>query len=90
MRLRWTASAEKRGYDRLDVIHAMGEGRIGAVREFQDSRIEGGAKPWLFVGWDRDGQELIEVMAFVDGEAFVVFHVMPARQKHIDQVRRAK
>ncbi len=82
-------SAGRHGYDRLDVIHAMTEGRIGAVREFQRSRIAGMGDPWLFVGWTRDRDELIEVMGAVGepGE-FEVFHVMHARQKHIDLVRR--
>lgn len=65
------------------------QGRIEAVREFQRSRIASMGDPRLFMGWTGDRDELIEVMGAVGepGE-FEVFHVMHARQKHIDLVRR--
>ena len=58
---------------------------------FYSSTPDGGAGPApdLFIGYSRDGQQLIEVMIQpVPPRDGIVFHVMPARQKIIDIAKR--
>jgi hypothetical protein len=45
--IEWTASADKHGIDREDAIHAIA---VYLEKEFDEPRVPGHAKPWLFIG----------------------------------------
>jgi hypothetical protein len=55
---------------------------------YAEPRVPGRAKPWLFIGPPRQlGGTLLEVMVEVTPPRdMVVFHVMPARRKHLDRM----
>ncbi len=88
-RLRWATSAAKHGFGQDDVIHAMSAGLVGYEAEFEASRVPGQGAPWLFIGRTPAGV-LIEVLGYREGEAFVVFHVMEAREKMVAVLRRGQ
>ena len=87
MAIHWTVSADKHGIDREDAIHAIANA-VYVEREFDEPRVPGHARPWLFIGPPQQlGGPLIEVMVEVTPPRdMVVFHVMTARQKHLDRM----
>lgn len=88
-RLKWATSAAKHGIERDDVIHAMTAGLVGYEAQFETSRVAGQGDPWLFVGRTRAGV-LIDVLGYQEGESFVVFHAMEARDKMLAILRRGQ
>jgi hypothetical protein len=87
MAIEWADSADRHGIAREDAVHAILK-RVYYVAGFDQSRT-GGTAPDLFIGYSRDGQQLIEVMIQpVPPRDGIVFHVMPARQKIIDIAKR--
>lgn len=87
MAVTWAASAGKHGVPRADALHAM-QNPYYVEAEFDEPRIVGRVRPTLFIGPPRQlGGELIEVMAeIVPPRDVHVFHVMRARQKHLDRM----
>jgi len=85
--IEWTASADKHQIDRADALHAI-ENAYYVEQEFDEPRVPGKSKPWLFIGPPRQlGGPLLEVMVeIVPPRGMVVFHVMEARQKHLDRM----
>lgn len=57
-------------------------------REFDEPRIPGHVRPTLFIGPPRQrGGALLEVMVeLVEPRDIHVFHVMPARAKHLERM----
>lgn len=84
--IEWANSADKHRISREDAVHAIAH-RLYYVQEFDRSRT-GGHNVDLFVGPGRDGQLLEVMIEPIPPRDAVVFHVMPARQKIIDQARR--
>ncbi|MGB3351161.1 MAG: hypothetical protein WBB00_00140 [Mycobacterium sp.] len=87
MAIEWTDSADKHGIDHADALHAI-ENAYYVEREFDEPRVPGHAKPWLFIGPPRTlGGVLLEVMVeVIPPRGMVVFHVMEARPKHLDRM----
>ena len=87
MAVGWAGSADKHGVDRADALHAI-ENAYYVEQEFDEPRPPGMTKPWLFIGPPRAlGEPLLEVMVEVTPPRdLVIFHVMQARQKHIDRM----
>ncbi|RMB70173.1 hypothetical protein AYK61_26570 [Rhodococcus sp. SBT000017] len=87
MAIEWTDSADKHGIDHADALHAI-ENAYYVEREFDEPRVPGLAKPWLFIGPPRTlGGALLEVMVeVIPPRGMVVFHVMEARPKHLDRM----
>ncbi len=87
MAIEWARSADKHGVDRADALHAI-ENAYYVEREFDEPRPPGQTRPWLFIGPPRRlGGELLEIMVEVTPPRdMVIFHVMVARQKHLDRM----
>lgn len=84
--LRWTASADKHGVPHDEALHAMTHA-VYAESEFDEPRIPGHLRPTLFIGPRSPGGPLLEVMVEVfPPDGLVVFHVMPARAKHLRRI----
>jgi hypothetical protein len=85
--IEWAKSADKHGIDRDDALHAI-ENAVYVEQEFDEPRVPGHSKPWLFIGPPRTlGGPLLEVMVeIVPPRGMVVFHVMQARQKHLHRM----
>ena len=67
MAIRWNDSAGKHSVEREDVVHAM-LNHLLYVPEFDQARREGGSRPDLYIGPQRDRTApLLEVL--VDGAA---------------------
>ncbi|MDF3313502.1 MULTISPECIES: hypothetical protein [Rhodococcus] len=88
MAIEWATSADKHGIDRDDALHAI-ENAVYVEQEFDEPRVPGHSKPWLFIGPPRIlGGPLLEVMVeIVPPRGMVVFHVMQARQKHLHRMK---
>ncbi|QTJ70751.1 hypothetical protein HYG77_35465 (plasmid) [Rhodococcus sp. ZPP] len=88
MAVEWANSANKHGIDHEDALHAI-ENAVYVEQEFDEPRVPGYAKPWLFIGPPRTlGGPLLEVMVeIVPPRGMVVFHVMEAREKHLTRMR---
>ncbi len=87
MGIEWAASADKHGIDHDDALHAIMNAYY-LEKEFDEPRVPGHDKPWLFIGPPRKlGGPLLEVMVEVTPPRdMVVFHVMEARRKHLDRM----
>lgn len=87
MGIRWANSADKHGIDHADALHAIGNAHY-VEEEFDEPRVPGHAKPTLFIGPPRTlGGPLLEVMVeMIPPREMVVFHVMQAREKHLDRM----
>lgn len=83
----WTSSADRHGVDRADALHAV-ENAYYVEQEFDDPRPPANVRPWLFIGPQRRlGAPLLEVMVEVTPPRdLLIFHVMEARQKHLDRM----
>ena len=87
MGIEWTTSADKHEIAHEDALHAI-DNAYYIEREFDEPRVPGHAKPWLFIGPPRQlGGPLLEVMVeVIPPRGMVVFHVMEARQKILDRM----
>ncbi|MBY6352028.1 hypothetical protein [Rhodococcoides corynebacterioides] len=87
MAVEWTNSADKHEIDREDAMHAI-ENAYHYEKEFDEPRVPGKSRPWLFIGPPRQlGGPLLEVMVeVIPPDDLVIFHVMEARQKHLDRM----
>ncbi|OUS93904.1 hypothetical protein CA951_21085 [Rhodococcus sp. NCIMB 12038] len=87
MGVEWANSAGKHLIEREDAIHAI-ENAVYLEREFDEPRVPGHSKPWLFIGPPRKRVgPLLEVMVeVVPPRGMVIFHVMEAPQKHLDRM----
>lgn len=87
MAVTWSASAAKHGIDREDALHAIANACY-VETEFDEPRIPGRVRPTLFIGPPRQlGGPLLEIMVeVVPPRGLHVFHVMIARQKHLDRM----
>lgn len=88
MTIRWAPSAAKHGIDRSDALHAI-QTHLFWLREFDEPRVEGAARPDLWIGPTLDMSRMLEVMAELRPPAdLFIFHVMEARRKIIDFAER--
>lgn len=87
MAVTWSASADKHGIDREDALHAIANA-VYVESEFDEPRPPAQVRPTLFIGPPRQlGGPLLEVMVeIVPPRGLHVFHVMLARQKHLDRM----
>lgn len=87
MAISWAKSADKHGIAHEDALHAIGNAYY-VEEEFDEPRIPGALRPTLFIGPPRQlGAPLLEVMVEISPPRdFHVFHVMQARQKHLDRM----
>ncbi|HEY3556334.1 MAG TPA: hypothetical protein VGL05_02655 [Kribbella sp.] len=87
MAITWAPSADKHGIDREDTLHAIMNAYY-VEREFDDPRPPATVRPTLFIGPPRQlGAPLLEVMVEVTPPRDLhVFHVMVARQKHLERM----
>lgn len=85
MAVTWAASADKHGVEHADALHAIANAFFVKV-EFDEPRIAGGLRPTLYIGPPRQlGGPLLEVMVVLTPPRDLhIFHVMIARQKHLD------
>jgi hypothetical protein len=83
----WAASADKDGVPHEDALHAI-EHAVYVEVEFDEPRLVGRVRPTLFIGPPRPrGGLLLEVMVEITGSRGLhIFHVMPARKKHLDRM----
>lgn len=83
----WASSADKHGIPHEDALHAIGNA-LYAESEFDEPRVPGRVRPTLFIGPPREpAGPLLEVMVeVVPPRNLHVFHVMIARQKHLDRM----
>jgi hypothetical protein len=83
----WAVSADKHGIPHEDALHAIANAYY-VEREFEEPRIPGHVRPTLFIGPPRQlGGALLEVMVeLVEPRDIHVFHVMPARPKHLERM----
>lgn len=77
-----TESAAKRGYTLEDALYLM-EHNYVLRPEYEDSRVPGGARPWLWLGPSRDAlNPVLEMFAeVVPPDTVSIFHLMPMRQR---------
>jgi len=83
----WAASSDKHGIRHADALHAIDNASY-VESEFDEPRIPGRVRPTLFIGPPRQlGDPLSEVMVEVaPSRDLHIFHVMIARQKHLDRI----
>lgn len=86
MEIGYTSSAGKHGVSQADALNAILRHRY-RVSPYRQSRVEGHPAPDLFIGPGLDGQ-MLEVLAELGQGTLLVFHVMAARPKMIDDARR--
>ncbi len=84
----WSAAAAKHGVAREDALHAMVHALYVEV-SFDDPRPPATVRPTLYVGPQRDPRgPLLEVMVeAIPPRDVHVFHVMPARAKHLARMK---
>ena len=84
MAVTWAEAADKHGIAHEDALHAMLHA-VYVETEFDEPRPPAGIRPTLYIGPQRNAHApLLEVM--VEPRAprgLHVFHVMPARKKHL-------
>lgn len=81
--VKWTESAAKHGVTQVEALFAMTHYQYRML-EFDDSRIEGGIRPDLYIGPSRLGGPLLEVMVYrAAPRDLVIFHAMEAREKFL-------
>lgn len=87
MAVTWAPSADKHEIAHEDALHAIGNAYF-VESDFDEPRLPGRVRPTLFIGPPRQlGGLLLEVMAEVTPPRDVhIFHVMIARQKHLDRM----
>ncbi len=87
MAVTWADSADKHGIAHEDALHAIANAYY-VEREFDEPRVPGRVRPALFLGPPRQrGGPLLEVMVeMIPPRDLHVFHVMHARQKHLDRM----
>ncbi len=87
MGITWAESADKHGVEHDDALHAIANAYY-VEREFDEPRVPGHVRPTLYIGPARQrGGALLEVMVELsEPRGIHVFHVMPARQKHLDRM----
>lgn len=87
MAVTWAQSADKHGIPHEDALHAVGNA-FYVESDFDEPRIPGWVRPTLFIGPPRQlGAPLPEVMLEVAPPRDLrIFHVMIARQKHLDRM----
>lgn len=90
MGVTWAASAAKHGIARQDALHAIANA-VYVEEEFDDPRPPNEICPHLYIGPQRDpGAPLLEVMVEVSPpRGLHVFHVMPARRKHLSRMEES-
>ena len=83
----WAESADKHGIPHEDALHAIGNAYY-VESEFEEPRLPGRVRPTLFIGPPRQpGGAMLEVMVEVSPPRDLhIFHVMIARQKHLDRM----
>lgn len=83
----WAGSADKHGIPHEDALHAIGNAYY-VESEFEVPRLPGRVRPTLFIGPPRQrGGPLLEVMVEVSPPRDLhIFHVMIARQQHLDRM----
>lgn len=83
----WAGSADKHGIPHEDALHAIGNAHY-VEEEFDEPRVPGRLRPTLFIGPPRQlGGPMLEVMAeLVPPRDLHIFHVMQARQKHLNRM----
>lgn len=86
MEIRYTSSASKHGVSQADALNAILRHHY-RISPYRQSRLEGRPAPDLFIGPGLDGR-LLEVLAELGQGTLLVFHVMAARPKMIDDARR--
>lgn len=86
----WSASADKHGIAHEDALYAISHAHF-VESEFGEPRIPGRVRPTLFIGPPRQlGGPLLEVMVEVaPPRSLHIFHVMIARQKHLDRMEES-
>lgn len=83
-----SGSADRHGIDHADAEYAVRNYRRW-VREFDEPRAPGLARPDLFIGPDRAQTQLLEVMGnWLTNGDLELFHVMPLREKIREMVKR--
>lgn len=76
-----SGSADRHGIPRADAEHAIRHHDFW-IREFDDPRAPGLARPDLFIGRDASGKVQLGVMAnWLVGGDLEVFHVMPCETR---------
>lgn len=88
MGLTWSAAADKHGVAHEDALHAM-VNAIYVETSFDDPRPPATIRPTLYIGPQRDrSAPLLEVMVeAIPPRGVHVFHVMPARTKHLARMK---
>ncbi|MFD7161230.1 hypothetical protein ACFV9C_42060 [Kribbella sp. NPDC059898] len=88
MAITWAPSADKHGIDREDAVHAIMNAYY-VEQEFDEPRPPATVRPTLFIGPPRQlGGALLEVMVEVTPPRDLhIFHVMPAREKHLKRMK---
>lgn len=91
MGLTWSASADKHGIPHEDALHAISNAYF-VESDFDEPRMAGRVRPTLFIGPPRQlGGPLLEVMVEVTPPRDLhIFHVMIARQKHLDRMGKTQ
>ena len=84
MAIEFTESAAKHGISQDDALWAMTHARY-VERQYDEPRLPGHQRPTLFIGPSRTPSvPLLEVKAeLVPPDRAIIFHVMPAREKHL-------
>lgn len=87
MGVEFAEAAGKHGVAPEDAVYAM-VNALYVEPEFDDARVPGRSKPTLYIGPPRQlGGPLLEVMVeTIPPRTIWVFHVMEARQKHLDRM----
>ena len=87
MGITWADSADRHAIAHEDALHAIANAYY-VEREFDEPRVPGRVRPTLFLGPPRQlGGPLLEVMVeMIPPRDLHVFHVMQARQKHLDRM----
>lgn len=90
-RITWADSADRHGIPHEDAMHAILNAYY-VEPEFDEPRPPAQIKPTLYIGPPRQlGGPLLEVMVeLVPPRGLHVFHVMEARQKHLDRMGRSR
>lgn len=84
----WSTSADKHTVPQADALHAIANA-IHHETRFDDPRPPSSLRPDLFIGPQRNPTApLLEVMVEIrPPRGFHIFHVMIARQKHLDRMK---
>jgi len=87
----WAAATAKHGVERADALHAMLHA-VYVETDFDEPRPPADIRPTLYIGPQRDPQApLLEVMVEPrPPRGLHVFHVMPARRKHLSRMEETR